>query len=177
MRDQPIKPLEIFSELYVGDYFSDTLDFSMEDHAAFRLLLLHAWLNGVAVSDDLAAIAQVGPERWHTVAATILPLLLPAITNIEIWKAALLAYDGLRLSPADWHIVRSIVLERDDYVCQYCGCDKRLHVDHKVPLAKGGSNAFDNLVTCCGPCNQSKGAKLLGDWLPPASSQTTETDR
>lgn len=177
MRDHPIKPLEIFSELYIGDYFTDTLDFSARQHAAFRLLLLHAWLNGVTHSNDLAAIAQLNPEDWRAVSATIMPLLLNATLNIETWKVALRAYDGQRLPPSDWHIVRSIVLERDGYICQYCSCDKRLHVDHKVPLARGGSNAFDNLVTSCGPCNQSKGPKLLGDWRPPAADQLIKPNR
>jgi 5-methylcytosine-specific restriction endonuclease McrA len=55
-------------------------------------------------------------------------------------------------------------LERDSYVCQYCGSTARLHVDHRVPLSRGGTNLFENLVTACAPCNQSKGPKPLSDW-------------
>jgi 5-methylcytosine-specific restriction endonuclease McrA len=42
--------------------------------------------------------------------------------------------------------------------CFYCGkkVDKNYHVDHVVPLAKGGSNGPDNLVIACPPCNLSK---------------------
>ena len=73
----------------------------------------------------------------------------------------------MRLPPEDWYIVRTITLERDGYRCQYCGSARRLHVDHKIPLIRGGSNGFENLVTSCGPFNQSKGPKMLGDWVPP----------
>lgn len=35
------------------------------------------------------------------------------------------------------------------------------HVDHKVPLAKGGSNDRTNIQLLCPTCNLRKGAKLL----------------
>lgn len=34
------------------------------------------------------------------------------------------------------------------------------HVDHIVPLAKGGMHSIDNLAVACAQCNRSKGAKL-----------------
>jgi hypothetical protein len=166
MPGRSIQPLEIFSQLYIGDYFADTLEFSAEEHAALRLLLLHIWLDRSEPLEDWAAIAQVSADKWQEIAPSVLPLFLAACANIETWKAALKPFDGMRLPPETWHIIRTIILERDGYVCQYCGNTHRLHVDHKIPLIRGGSNGFANLVTSCGPCNQSKGPKLLGDWLP-----------
>lgn len=40
----------------------------------------------------------------------------------------------------------------------------RYHVDHIVPLAKGGTNNADNLQILCRSCNCSKGAKDPIDW-------------
>ncbi len=43
--------------------------------------------------------------------------------------------------------------------CAYCGKrNKRLTVDHIVPLVGGGTNTIDNIVPACSRCNSSKGA-------------------
>lgn len=49
------------------------------------------------------------------------------------------------------------VLTRDGYQCVCCGEKDGLHIDHIVPISRGGTNAFTNLQTLCGPCNSSKG--------------------
>lgn len=49
--------------------------------------------------------------------------------------------------------------------CLCCGTDKKLTVDHVVPLDAGGSGWPDNLQTLCGGCNSSKGVKTA-DYRP-----------
>lgn len=45
--------------------------------------------------------------------------------------------------------------------CYYCGkpFDKNRNktIDHKTPVRKGGTNALENLCTCCQSCNSKKG--------------------
>ena len=42
------------------------------------------------------------------------------------------------------------------------------HVDHVVPLSRGGGNGVDNICLACPSCNSSKNNKLLGlEWVPP----------
>jgi hypothetical protein len=56
------------------------------------------------------------------------------------------------------------VFKRDGFACQYCGGhppEVVLHVDHIRPVADGGTNVIDNLVSACQPCNAGKGARLL----------------
>lgn len=164
MRAEQLRSLEIYSELYIGDYFADTLDFSAAEHSAFRLLLLHTWLHGAPGRWRMRALAQVDRTQWRCTKVLIQPLLAVATANIDKWKDAIRAFDGQRLPAAEWHVLRSITLERDNYICQYCGSAARPHVDHKIPLSRGGTNLFENLITACGPCNQSKGAKLPTEW-------------
>src|SRR5215470_10258391 len=60
------------------------------------------------------------------------------------------------------------ILERDDYVCRYCGLDGRasfenalvMSVDFVVPRARKGKKDPANLVACCRPCNMIKGTKV-----------------
>ncbi len=40
--------------------------------------------------------------------------------------------------------------------CAYCGGPGPLQVDHRTPLARGGSNSIDNILPACGPCNRRK---------------------
>jgi hypothetical protein len=73
-----------------------------------------------------------------------------------------------RLPEKEWRMLRWLILERDGFVCEYCGAEGETEVqwcvDHIVPLSRGGSNAEDNLVACCIPCNNSKGDRLLTEW-------------
>jgi len=34
------------------------------------------------------------------------------------------------------------------------------HVDHRVPIARGGSNGPENLVIACPDCNRRKNAQM-----------------
>lgn len=55
---------------------------------------------------------------------------------------------------------RSGVYARDNYTCQYCGVKypgPELTFDHVVPKSRGGKTNYNNIVTCCIPCNSEKG--------------------
>lgn len=65
----------------------------------------------------------------------------------------------------EWAALRSIVFERDNYTCAYCGAHGvALECDHMVPVAQGGSSDLSNLTTACKPCNRAKAGKSLEDW-------------
>ncbi|WP_296796289.1 HNH endonuclease [uncultured Methanobrevibacter sp.] len=57
--------------------------------------------------------------------------------------------------------LRVQVLDRDNSTCQLCGATiedgVKLHVDHIMPVSKGGTNDLDNLQTLCAQCNLGKG--------------------
>ena len=55
-----------------------------------------------------------------------------------------------------WKNRRIEVLQRDGYICTYCGQDAN-SVDHVIPRSAGGDHSLANLVACCLKCNGKKG--------------------
>ena len=55
------------------------------------------------------------------------------------------------------------ILELLSKPCAYCG-KKSQHLDHIIPLSKGGLHDITNVTGACKPCNLSKGSKLLLEW-------------
>lgn len=65
---------------------------------------------------------------------------------------------------------RKRLFERDQYFCQLCGLNLRFNpelrvIDHRIPLAKGGSNQQTNLWLLCRDCDTEKGDMYLWDYL------------
>lgn len=55
--------------------------------------------------------------------------------------------------------LRYEVMRRDNFACRYCGAkapDADLTIDHVQPVALGGSDEPENLVTACTACNAGK---------------------
>lgn len=47
--------------------------------------------------------------------------------------------------------------------CSYCG-EPSKHIDHIIPISRGGSHSIGNLTGACAACNLSKGAKFITEW-------------
>ena len=67
--------------------------------------------------------------------------------------------------------IRYNVLKRDNYKCQICGATAKdgakLHVDHIIPVSKGGKTVMNNLQTLCERCNIGKSNKTENDDICP----------
>lgn len=91
------------------------------------------------------------------------------------------------------HKIKHRIWKRDNYICFYCGkkvidlgtigdiaiennwswekytstlknlWGQSASLDHKIPLAKKGTNEENNLVCCCIKCNIKKGTKIYGN--------------
>ena len=59
--------------------------------------------------------------------------------------------------------LREQIAIRDNYTCQMCGKympdGVGLHIDHIIPIAKGGKSIPSNLQVLCSKCNGKKSAK------------------
>ena len=60
--------------------------------------------------------------------------------------------------------LRYDVMMRDGFKCVICGATvedgAKLHVDHIIPISKGGKTKLDNLRTLCDRCNLGKSDKI-----------------
>ena len=78
--------------------------------------------------------------------------LIKKLSKIKLFLSSLRITKMSTVKINNFHIFK-----RDNYTCQYCGKnldDKiKLHVDHILPLSKGGSNQENNLITACQKCN------------------------
>lgn len=64
-------------------------------------------------------------------------------------------------------VTNTFLFARDHYRCQYCGranielkTRESLTRDHVIPLSRGGSNVWNNVVTACSSCNTRKANHL-----------------
>src|SRR5690606_12141535 len=64
-------------------------------------------------------------------------------------------------------VTNTFLFARDAYRCQYCGrfgaelkLRESLTRDHVIPLSRGGTNDWANVVTACSPCNTRKSNRL-----------------
>lgn len=58
------------------------------------------------------------------------------------------------------------MLQRQKRRCWWCGKNIKgndYHVDHVIPIARGGSNDIGNLCIACPSCNLKKGARLASE--------------
>jgi 5-methylcytosine-specific restriction endonuclease McrA len=81
-------------------------------------------------------------------------LNLPAVMRLKQYIRPYLSIT-VRLS-------RQNIFLRDEHTCQYCHkrfSEKRLTIDHVVPISKGGRHEWTNVVTACSACNNKKGDK------------------
>lgn len=61
--------------------------------------------------------------------------------------------------------LRFEIFTRDNFKCQYCARTIsdgiKLEIDHKTPIAEGGTDNYDNLITSCNECNNGKSNKIV----------------
>lgn len=59
----------------------------------------------------------------------------------------------LKLDSKEYAIVRTRVLERDDWRCQECGSMEGLAVHHIKRRSQLGDDVMHNLITLCASCH------------------------
>jgi 5-methylcytosine-specific restriction endonuclease McrA len=126
-----------------------------------RVLVLNASYEPINVCTVRRAAVLILKNRAEILEAGEWALHAESFTLERPVVIRLLAYVRI---PRDAHrrkITRRAVFARDRWTCQYCGHERgNLTVDHVVPRSKGGKSTWDNIVTCCAPCNRRMGDRL-----------------
>ena len=100
---------------------------------------------------EKASMVENAAARVHSAR-----LILPLPEVIRLRRFIKLPYRPIPFS-------RKNILLRDGFCCQYCGehhpADE-LTLDHVIPISRGGSDTWTNVVSACKRCNHKKGNSL-----------------
>ena len=126
-----------------------------------RVLVLNASYEPINVCTVRRATVLVLKQRAEVLEQAAWPLHAESLTLPRPMVIRLVTYVRV---PRDAHsrkITRRAIFARDGWACQYCGSERgTLTIDHVIPRSKGGTSSWDNIVTCCAPCNRRKGDRL-----------------
>jgi hypothetical protein len=120
--------------------------------------------------ESIGAIRKEGePTRDGTLYRVLIPDEIEACLKFRAERTAEepeLKFPRTGLDDDSLRETRIKVYERDGYACRSCG--KQLTrftatVDHVKPIAEGGDNSVENLVTLCLDCNARRTKRPAGD--------------
>lgn len=101
----------------------------------------------------LKGVASAEETSHHTVYSCRQRMALPSVIRLLEYR---------RIPHQTRALSRKNILMRDRYTCQYCAKilpSAELTLDHVIPRSRAGDSTWENLVTCCNPCNNRKGSR------------------
>jgi 5-methylcytosine-specific restriction endonuclease McrA len=107
------------------------------------------WFRGVIY--DLQDKVIVLEHYDRVIRSPSVELFLPAVVMLKHY---------VRVRPFKVRWSKRNVFARDNYACQFCGCQpgqNNLTIDHVMPSSRGGRSTWENTVASCEPCNHRKG--------------------
>lgn len=116
--------------------------------------------------EGLTHTSQISFAGWHEVG--------PATAQMQRWadhmpRVVEISEDGTPRRRRVPYAMYMAVVARDGMICRHCGIAVRwreyprdvgsdtLHLDHLLPVCRGGENSLENLVVSCALCNLSRG--------------------
>lgn len=97
--------------------------------------------------------------------------------TVDISRGNRPEHHGNTLTDSSWGRLRRIVKRRAHAICYYCGskCTDG-HVDHVIPLSRGGKDELSNLVWACPSCNLRKNDLTAEEFMVPEHQEITPED-
>lgn len=125
-----------------------------------KTLLLTPWMTPhnivswqTAVTLMFLGKVEILEEYDEQISSPSVSLRAPAVARLK--KPVGAVKRGVKFS-------RINVFTRDSFRCQYCGSRRvmrELNYDHVIPRTQGGRTVWENIATCCYPCNERKGSR------------------
>jgi 5-methylcytosine-specific restriction endonuclease McrA len=117
--------------------------------ADWQPLRVEPWTR--AITDVfLGKVEVIEYSRDRTIKAVCRELPMPAV--VRLLRRFRRDRQAIRFS-------RVNIYTRDAFTCQYCGqrmATEELTFDHVLPRSLGGKTTWENIATCCVPCNHAK---------------------
>lgn len=101
--------------------------------------------------------AQRHPDRVRLSKTKYKKLHPEKIREMSLRRRARVASNGVFV------ILAKELLQLTQRPCFYCGQESK-HIDHVIPISRGGRHSIGNLVPSCVKCNLSKSNKFLVEW-------------
>lgn len=122
-------------------------------NASFEPLHIVTWQRALQLL--FQGKVEVIEESDHEVRTVRLTIKVPAVLR-------LISYVPLGRKRHIVRFSRTNIFLRDHHTCQYCGkqfSKAHLTLDHVIPIVQKGQKSWENIVTACKSCNQSKGGR------------------
>lgn len=123
-------------------------------NATYEPLQIVSWKRAIRMLfQEKVEVVEVYDRQICSISLTI---RLPAVVRLLHYVRVKRRYNRVKFS-------RSNLFARDNFTCQYCGSlflSRDLTYDHVLPVARGGRKSWENIVTCCVPCNRQKGDRI-----------------
>jgi 5-methylcytosine-specific restriction endonuclease McrA len=105
----------------------------------------------VLLSQAKAEIVEATDRVYHSAKTSIpVPSIIRLLEYVKI--------PGRKRVPLN----RRNVIARDRGTCGYC-LGPGNEMDHIIPRSRGGKHEWENVITCCRPCNSKKDDRLLSE--------------
>ncbi len=120
-------------------------------NATYEPIQIVSWRRAVRMlfQDKVEVVAEYNRE----IRSVSLTIKLPSVLRLIHYVRVRPHHSRIRFSRAN-------IYARDNHTCQYCTrrfATTQLTYDHVIPVARGGPKTWENIVTCCVPCNRRKG--------------------
>ncbi len=144
-------------------------------NASFEPLKIINWQRAITLlfAGKVEVIEEYSKEVHSVTFSMKLPSILRLLKYVKVRKSRMVKFS------------RANIYARDKYSCQYCNAvfnSEELTFDHVIPVSRGGTKSWENIVTACVECNRKKGGQtpeeagmklvhrpVAPDWVPSVS--------